>query len=392
MRNLILIITLLTFNLEGTGQDLDSLLRSVEQKNHRITTLQKFTDAEQAGLKTDIYPDNPQVTYKYLWGDTGAAGNLQEFEVIQPFRAPGYYTSKADIKKQQFLQVNLMARMEKQEVLHSARSVYFDIVRLEQKKLLLENLKTETGKLTEMMKAGFEAGEFSKPVYDKVRILSITVQNDFQKTVADIAVLKERLWQINGGTSLEKLVFQYPENWLLPQYDSLVSRIKAQNYGLQMAAAGTGEAEARIKFEKKNTLPVFEAGFKSESIANQHLRGVHGGITLPLWQNSNRIKQARLQADLSQAVYRQTENGIATETATLYNSAQSLQNNLQQIKEVLGSEEVISGSLELLRAGQISFQEYLAEVQFLLDTKISVMDMECEYFKTLNELKLKGGF
>lgn len=99
-----------------------------------------------------------------------------------------------------------------------------------------------------------------------------------------------------------------------------------------------------------------------------------------------------MQADLSQAVYRQTEIGIATETATLYNSAQSLQNNLQQIKEVLGSEEVISGSLKLLRAGQISFQEYLAEVQFLMDTKLSVIDMECEYFKTLSELKLKGGF
>ncbi|KAF0237652.1 MAG: outer membrane efflux [Prolixibacteraceae bacterium] len=392
MRNMIFIVGLVAIAIEGAGQDLDSLLSSVEQKNLRIAAMQKFTDAEQAGLKTDIYPDNPLVTYKYLWGDNGAAGNLQEFEVVQPFRAPGYYTSKADIKKQQFLQVNLMAGMEKQEVLHNARSVYFDIVRLEQKKLLLKNLKTETGRLTEMMKAGFEAGEFSKPVYDKAQILNIKVQNDFQKTVSDIAVLREQLWQINGGSSLEKLVFQYPENWLLPQYDSLVSRVKAQNQALLMAAAGTGEAEARIRFEKKNTLPVFEAGYKSESVANQHLRGVHGGITLPLWQNSNRVKQARLKAEVSKAVYRQTENGLAAETATLYNNAQSLQNNMLQIKEVLGNEEVISGALELLQAGQISFQEYLAEVQFLLDTKLSVIEMECDYFKTLSGIKLKGGF
>jgi outer membrane protein TolC len=159
-----------------------------------------------------------------------------------------------------------------------------------------------------------------------------------------------------------------------------------------MAAAGTDEAEARIKFEKKNTLPVFEAGYKSESVANQHLRGVHGGITVPLWQNSNKVKQARLQADLSQAVYRQTETEIVAEVATFYNNAISLQNNMYQIKEVLGSEQVISGTLELLQAGQISFQEYLAEVQFLMDTKHSVIDMEFEYFKILSEIKLKGGF
>jgi outer membrane protein TolC len=374
------------------GQNLDSLLHSVEQKNLRIAALQKYTEAEQAGLKTDIYPDNPQVTYKYLWGDNNAAGNLRELEVIQPFRVPGYYYSKAGIKKQQFLQTTLAASLEKQEVLHKVRNVYFDIVRLEQKKTLLENLKTETGRLAEMMKAGFESGEFSRTVYDKARILNINIQNDYQKTTADIAVLKEQLWQFNGGINIAELVFQYPENWLLPQFDSLMNRIKTENHSLMLAAAGTDEAEVRIRFEKKSNLPVFEAGYKSESVADQHLRGVHGGVTLPLWQNSNKVKQARLQSDLSQAVYRQTETEIAAEVATLYNNAISLRNNLLQLKEVLGSEQVVSGTLELLQAGQISFQEYLAEVQFLADTHLNMIEMEGEYFKILSEIKLKGGF
>lgn len=392
MKSLIIVLCLLSCTINSWGQYLDSLLRSVEQKNLRITTLQKYTEAEQAGLKTDIYPDNPQVTYKYLWGDNNAAGNLQELEVIQPFRVPGYYNSKSGIKKQQFLQTTLAASLEKQEVLHKVRSVYFDIVRLEQKKVLLENLKTETGRLAGMMKAGFESGEFSRTVYDKARILNINIQSDYQKTTADIAVLKEQLWQFNGGTNIGALVFQYPENWLLPEYDTLMSRIKAQNHSLLLAAAGMDEAEARIRFEKRSNLPVFEAGFKSESVADQHLRGIHGGVTLPLWQNSNKIKQVRLQSDLSQAVYLQTETEITSEVATLYNNAISLQNALLQLKEVMGSEQVVSGTLELLQAGQISFQEYLAEVQFLVDTRLNMIEMECDYFKILSGIKLKGGF
>ena len=392
MKNLIIVFSLLSFTISTKGQDLDSLLRSVEQKNLRIAALQKYTDAEQAGLKTDIYPDNPQVTYKYLWGNNDAAGNLQEFEVIQPFRAPGYYSAKVGIKKQQFLQTNLLVSMEKQEILHRTRTVYFDLVKLEQKKRLLENLGKETSKLAGLMKAGFESGEFSRPVYDKARVLNITVQNDYQKTVADIAVLKEQLWQLNGGNPIIGLDFQYPANWLLPKYDSLINRVKAQNHGLLLAAAGNVEAEARLKFEKKNNLPVFEAGYKSESVANQHLRGIHGGITVPLWQNSNRVKQAKLQTDLSQAVYRQTETEVATEVATLFNQAQSLQNNVMQMKEVLGSEQLVSGSFELLQAGQISFQEYLAEIQFLSDSKLNMIEMEGDYYKTLSEIKLKGGF
>lgn len=391
MKFLIIVLGILFISNKSEGQDLDSLLRSVEQKNHRIEALQKFTDAERVGLKTDIYPENPHITYKYLWGENGVTGNLQEFEVIQPFRVPGYYNSKSEIKKNLFLQTTLSAAMEKQQVLHKVRSVYFDIVRLEEKKALLENLKVETGKLAEMMKTGFEAGEFSKQVYDKSRILNITVQNDFQKTIADIAVLKEQLWQFNGGSDIAELVFQYPENWLLPHFDSLMNRIKMGNQSLLLANAGMGEAEARIRFEKKNNLPVFEAGFKSESIADQHLRGVHGGVSVPLWQNSNKLKQVRLQSDLSEAVYRQTETEIATEAATLFNNATSLQNNLLQMKEVLGSEKVVSGTFELLQAGQISFQEYLAEVQFLSDTRLNMIEMECDYFKILSELKLLGG-
>lgn len=58
MKSLIIVLGILSFSNKSGGQDLDTLLRSVEQKNLRIAAMQKYTEAEQAGLKTDVYPQS----------------------------------------------------------------------------------------------------------------------------------------------------------------------------------------------------------------------------------------------------------------------------------------------------------------------------------------------
>jgi hypothetical protein len=61
------------------------------------------------------------------------------------------------------------------------------------------------------------------------------------------------------------------------------------------------------------------------------------------------------------------------------------------MKEILGSEQVLESSLDLLQAGQISFMEYFVEMQFILDSRKTYLESEKEFFVLLSELKLKTG-
>jgi outer membrane protein TolC len=138
-----------------------------------------------------------------------------------------------------------------------------------------------------------------------------------------------------------------------------------------------------------NSLPEFQAGYKSQAFLNQKLKGVHAGVTIPLWQNKNQVKQAKLETEWSQATAKQVESVVRSEITTLYNNLETAYKNYLELKEILGEEQVSENSLDLLQAGQISFPEYLMEIQFIFDSQNKYLEIEKRYFDLMSELFLK---
>jgi outer membrane protein TolC len=239
---------------------------------------------------------------------------------------------------------------------------------------------------------GYHLGEITKATYDKARIYKINLQNELKRIIYDIQIQKDQLKHLNGGILLNDLIFKYPSSWILPDLDSIIMNLSIQNSELRIAGLSMDENEKLIRFEKMNNLPSFEAGYKSEKILNQEFRGVHAGITIPLWQNNNRIKHAKLQSEWSEAYYQQKQHEIESQVSTLYNQAQTLYSNYMQMKDILREERITESSLELLQSGQISFPEYLVEVRFLIATHMDVLEKEQEYYNSLSTLKLISNF
>jgi cobalt-zinc-cadmium efflux system outer membrane protein len=146
----------------------------------------------------------------------------------------------------------------------------------------------------------------------------------------------------------------------------------------------------KIKLEKRNNFPTMEAGYKSEAFLNQKLKGIHAGVTIPLWQDKNRVKQAKLENEWSQASYHQVESLVRTEIITLYNSLKTTYDNYMEMREILGEEQVTKNNIELLQAGQISFPEFLIEIQFMFESQDGYLETEKEYYNLISELILKS--
>lgn len=388
MKKTILILSILFLSKGAVlAQSLDSLLKSVEEKNPRLIASQKWLEAEEAQAKTGIYPDNPEIGYNYLFGSPDEIGDLQEFEIIQPFKLPGYYTSKSAIQKLEYQQKELVAIKEKKSVTHTTHLVYFNIVWLTKKEGLLRKRKEESEQLAALMQEGFSRGEISKPVYDKARIYTISVQNEWQKTKTDIQISKEQLKQLNGGDSINNLTFEYPKDWLLPSLDSIIAKLPKQNPDLQIAELGIKENETRLKHQKMSNWPSFEIGYKSETILDQKLRGFHAGITIPLWKNSRRIKTAKLQSEWSEANYKHKESEARTRLISLYNKTQGYFNNHSQISTIINEQNITESNLKLLEAGQISFPEYLIEQKLVSEAIETCLLNERDYYLNFSEIK-----
>jgi cobalt-zinc-cadmium efflux system outer membrane protein len=390
MKIIISILLLLTSAFSANSQTLDSLINNVKRNNLQIIAMQKWLEVERTKARTGIYPDNPELSYIYLWGNSEAFGNQQEFEFIQSFKMPGYYSSKSNVQHLQLDQKELLIQKSSQEILHKVRVTYFDLVWLHKKVELLQKRKGEAEKLVSVMDLGFQNGEISKPAYDKARIYNMGIRNELQKTITDIEVQKSMLKQLNGDFAINSMPFEYPVNWDMPKLDSVLTHLSINNLEIRCAQANIKETEMKIKLEQRNNLPTMEAGYKSEAFLNQKLKGIHAGLTIPLWQNKNRIKQAKLENEWSQASYQQVESLVRTEIITLYNSLKTTYDNYVEMREILGEEQVTKNNIELLQAGQISFPEFLMEIQFMFESQDGYLETEKEYYNMISELILKS--
>ena len=390
MRKIIYPLVIIFVQIPAFGQSLDSLLFSIQKNNHRLAAMEKWLEAEQARARTGIYPDNPELSYVYMWGNSEAFGDQKEFEVIQYFKFPGYYSSKGGVQKQELVRKQIMVQKTRQELLHNTRIAYFKIVWLEKKSKLLEARSQKSEKLVNIMESGFQSGEISKPVYDRARILNINLRNELEQILTNIEVQKDLLQQMNGDLQVGNISFTYPYHWDLLDLDSVLVMARNQNADLRMARAFVEENELNVKLEKMSSLPELQAGYTSQAFLNQKLKGIHAGVTIPLWQNKNQVKQAKLETEWSQVSAQQVESIVRSEIITLYNNLETTFKNYLELKEILAEEQVSENSLDLLQAGQISFPEYLMEIQFIFDSQNKYLEIEKRYFDLMSELMLKS--
>ena len=380
-------ILFLAISFVGFGQSFDSFIQSIEQNNPRLTALQKWLEAEETKAKTGIYPDNPEVSYNYLWGNSKGIGNQRELEIYQSFKLPGYYTSKSAVQKRNFQQKQALAEKEKREILHAARTGWFNLVWLHKQEALLKKRKEDAEKLVAIMQEGFEGGEISKPAFDKVRIYTIGVQSEWQKVQSEIEVQNQYLRQLSGNNTIEGLVIEYPLDWEVPVLESLLSNLAENNPELVMAQLGIQQAETEVKHQRINSLPSFKAGYKAETILDQKFQGFHAGISIPLWQNKNSVKHAKLQTEWSRANLSQHESEVKMQVSVLYYEILALDKNYKQMRQIMEEETVSGSSLELLHAGQMSFTDYLVDTELIWDTQSKFLLNENAYFELLSRLK-----
>ncbi|HSV87313.1 MAG TPA: TolC family protein [Bacteroidales bacterium] len=387
MKCIIGFLLFLLVPLFGSGQALDELLQNVEKNNPRLIALQKWLEAEETKAKTGIYPENPEVSFQYLFGNPAAIGNQHEFGVMQSFRLPGFYLSKSEIQQLTFKQMQALADVDKREVMHSASSVYFHLVMLHQKADALKARQTNANVLVELFTEGFEAGEISRPLLDKARIHAIGVEHELLAALSEIKVQIHLLEQISGVVSLANLTFSYPADREIPLLERILTDLPENNPHLMMAQLNIRQREMEITHNRIANLPSFSAGYRSEAILDQSLQGFHVGITIPLWQNRNMVRHARLQHDWAKAHFTQQESELVAQISGMYHQLIALQTSYRQMKDVLEQEQVLPGNLELLQSGQISFSEYLVNADLVWEARKQYFQTEYEFFVLLSKLR-----
>ncbi len=379
MREIIvkLMMLILPFGLLAQT-DIENILLEIESNNTTLSAYRNLNEAQKLENKTGIFLENPEIGFNYLWGDPAAIGNRHDFSVSQSFDFPTSYGIKRKIADAKNIQCDLNFELHRKSILFQAKTVCNQLIYLNAKNEILEKRTKHARDISSAFNSKFEKGEINIIENNKAQFNLLNAQKELESNQTEREVLKAKLTGLNGGKPILFGQSTYAPVILPVDFDIWFNKNEAKNIYLQQAVNEIGISEKQIKLSKALSLPKFSGGYMSESVVGESFQGVALGMSIPLWENKNKIKLATAQQQVALEIANDKKTQSYNRLKGQYEKAKSLQKTLAGYREVLqvvNSADLLKKALD---AGELSLIEYMLELKLYYETTDKFLKVENE--------------
>jgi outer membrane protein, heavy metal efflux system len=386
MKTLNLLLILLCASLDATSQVVDSVLKSIERNNKSIQSNAKLLDAQRAEFRTALTPYDPQVEYDYLFGFPGGSGNQREFSVTQRLDFPTVYKKKRALSNAQIDQTGIQEKVFRQDILLEAKLTVLDLIYLNKKAVELQRRMSGTEQLVLDYQKKLEKGDVIILDVNKARLQLLNIQNDVRLNENERRIVTTRLTALNGGVEIAVTDTSYPALPQIPSFEILDSLIEANDPVIQVYEQDKIIRQQQLDVQKAMNLPKIEAGYHSQGLLGQSYRGLHAGISIPLWENKNRLRAAQSRLDYAVANAETHRLTHRLENRGLYEQLEVRERAMREyygLMTSLNNTELLDKSLRL---GQITVIQYFTDQSYYYSAYDRYLQLELEYQKAVAEL------
>lgn len=383
--SLILISCLFTSTIFSQGS-LDNILIQVETNNKALKSNQKLQEANQAEFKTGLTPYDPVLEYDYMWGSPAGAGNQRDFSLTQRFDFPSVYKRKNRLSDYQIIQSDLQKQVFRQDILLEAKLLILEITYLNKKDAELKRRLTNIQNLVENYQKKLDNGKVIILDVNKAKLQLLNIKNETSLNDNARQILLTKLSELNGNIELTVKDTTYPLNPVIPDFETLDSTIEANDPLIKVYEQEKTILKQQIAVQKAMNLPKIETGYHSQGILGQSYKGIHGGISIPLWENKNRLRASELNFDyaVSNAETIRLEHRI--ENKQYFEQLNIRREMIREYREILSSlnnTELLNKALQL---GQITIIQYFYDESFYFTAYDSYLQAEWEYHQAVAKL------
>ncbi len=386
MIRLIAIVCFLPFTLLKGQSQLDELFAKIETNNKSLKTLRLQLDAQKVQNRVGLNPENPQMQYVHQWGKTDQMGTRQEFNVTQGFDFPTAYIHRNRMYRTLDEKAEREYLAAYNQVMLQAVSLVYQIVYRNALAAEYQIRLDHAESISEAYHSKLESGDINIMKRNKADLNLLKSRNDLRNLNADKEALLERLKGINGGNVVALDLIAISINNLPIDFDAWYK----EQLPLMPRLAGLESAlEANRQKEQLNralSLPKLSAGYSSEKGITDDFKGVNVGLSIPLWENKNSVKQVQLN---SLAM----ENNIADHQLQAYHGLKALYTKATQLRLMLDDYNTALNSLSntgllktALTSGEISILEYMVELGIYYEAIEKYISLQMEYQTTVARL------
>lgn len=385
MKKIILFLIGITCVIEFYAQQ--NVLQEIERNNTVLVALRHQTEADKTGNKTGIYPENPEVEFHYLWGGSAEMGNRTDWAASQSLDFPTAYHYKKKVANLKNQQLELQYEIERKDILLEASEVCIQLI---YQNALSDKLKEQldlTQQIADAYQRRYESGDVSLLDVNKANYDLMDAQKDYRNSVTEKEFLQSELIRLNGGLPVQLNAKKFPELLLPFHFDQWYEEQKEKNRYLKFYKQEVNLGKENEKLQRSLNLPKISAGYMSEKVLTEHFQGITLGISVPLWENKNTVKQIKAQTLANQELEKDAELKDLYRTEALYKKALNLQETVNLIKKQQEQDNTVELLKKSLNLGETSLIDFILELGIYYNMQQNMLEIERDLHLTASELR-----
>lgn len=384
MRTIIIAAIALAATANIKAQDINAVLKSIEQNNVELKALQKGNEAAGIEIKSQNTLEDLSIEYSPFFQSKVSGIASSELVITQGFDFPTLYGARKKAGKLQRNVLDMQYQTARRDILLNAKKLCLDIINYNKQKQLLQERRKNADELLAMFKVKFDNGEATSLELNKIKLDRMNLETELVQADTKHANAQQQLQALNGGLPIEVNMTEYPA---VPADNdqTMYEKAVATDWNVRTAQASVLAAEQDVKVNKQSWIPKLEIGYRRNTDGDMASNGFLVGGSIPLFSSKNKVKIAK--ARQSEAVMQHANARINAE-----NSARALVNQMKQLKASVDAYDVplMRQTLKLLRTavenGEISVTDYYVEAEGIYKNMVTYMDIERQYQDVVTEI------
>lgn len=384
MKKIILAAMAFATVVSAKAQDINAVLKSVEQNNMELKALLKGNEAADIENKSQNTLEDLSIEYSPFFQSETSGIASSELVITQGFDFPTLYGARKKAGQLQRNVLDMQYQTARRDILVNAKKLCLDIINYNKQKQLLQERRKNADELLVMFELKFKNGDATSLELNKIKLDRMNLETELVQADTKHANAMQQLQALNGGQPIEVNMTEYPQ---APADDevTMYEKAVATDWTVRTAQASVLAAEQDVKVNKQSWIPKFEIGYRRNTEGDNASNGFLIGGSIPLFSSKNKVKIAK--ARQTEAVMQHANARINAE-----NSARTMINQMKQLKASADAYDVplMRQTLKLLRTavenGEISVTEYYVEADNIYKNMITYMDIERQYQDALTEI------
>ncbi len=366
---------------------IDKILTEVEKNNTTIFAFRKTIDARKTGNKTDIYLQNPEIGFSYLWVNPADIGNRVDFSLIQSFDFPTAYGYRKQISNLKNEQAELEYQKQLRDILLKTKLTCFDLIYTNGLRNEYARRLSHAENIAESYSAGFDLGETNILDLNKAKLNLLNSEKELESINIQRNLLISELAALNGGQVIDITDTVFEIVSVPADFEQWYLSAEKSNPVLEWLKKEVDISNKQVQLNRSGSLPEFQTGYMSETIVNQQFRGITAGISIPLWENKNKVKYAIANSIASESISSDNKLQFYNYLKAVHSKAIALQENVNDFRKNLRLVDNTRLLEKALEKGEISLINYMLELSIYYQSLNRLLELERDLNKTVAELK-----